>query len=99
MHHGEVDACVVMHQRAVPEPVNQFIKIRRLYDIMEGIAGMVYVAMSIGDSQQVQVMVTQHSDCIVTQVPDESQRFEVSRATVDDVSDKPELVLVGIKLY
>ena len=92
MHH-EVLALRV-RERACDQPLEQRVTIARGEQLIERI-GAAAPLRAVRDREQVQVVVAEHHDGVVTEGAHEAQRLERSRATVDEVAHEPQPVAVG----
>ena len=80
-----------MAQRLAPKPVKQRIPIRRIQDVVEGIA-LAALAEAFRGHQQRKVMIPKDGDRRRSQVTYETQSLQRTRTAIDEVADQPELV-------
>ena len=71
--------------------MQQFVAVRCRQDFVQGVA-LVCTAIAFGECQQMQVMVAEHADRGIAEVPDEAQHAERIRPAVDQVADEPQAV-------
>ena len=96
MHHHDGQIRMLRQQRAVAQPIQQLVPIRRIHQALQ-LVFLLERCNPIGDSQQVQVVVAEHGDGAVAQPFDKTQGIEGVRAAGDQIAAEPEHVLVGIE--
>ena len=85
-----------MQQRLAAQPGQQFRRIRRIQNVIDGVV-VATLGKTFGDSEQVQVMVAQHGDRAVTQRFDEAQRGQRLGTAIDQIADEPETIAAAIE--
>src|SRR3546814_13319698 len=78
-----------MNQGAVAQPVDQFLRVGRTKDVVDGV-GFSRLFDPRRNSQQMQVVVAQNGDGTIAKVHDCSTRTQRVRSPVDPVAGKPE---------
>ena len=96
MHQQRVDAGLIMGQRPVAQPVDQFTCVAGSEYRCEVLAGNRYITPQC-ERQQMQVVIAEYRYCHLAEIVDQAQYSECIGAAIDQVSDKPELVGGGIE--
>ncbi len=97
MHHHDGQVGVLRQQRAVAQPLQQFVPIRGVHQLLQPVF-LLERGYPVGDRQQVQIVVAEHGDGTVAQPFDEAQGVERVRAAGDQIAAQPEYVVSGIEL-
>ena len=84
-------------QRLLAQPVEQFITVRRVQDVIKRIVLAPPLFNPLGDHQQIEVVVSQHGNRRRTERFDQAQSFQRLRAAIDEVADEPQAVLCQIE--
>src|SRR5690606_18678852 len=87
MHHKMLVR--IMGQGTMAQPVHQGVSIRRGKDVVVRV-GLAGLAQAGHDAKQVKIVVAKHTDSIVAEGHDLSQGIQGVRATVDEITGKPE---------
>jgi hypothetical protein len=77
-----------MHQGTRAQPVDQFATIRRTEDVVEGITAA-RMTDTCRHREQMQFVVSQHSDSHISQSLHETQHFQRTRTTIDEIAGEP----------
>ncbi len=86
-----------VQQRAVPQPVEQLVAIRRGQHLVERVA-LLGGRDPGGAGQQVQVVIAEHHRGGVTEVAGPAQHVERAWAAVDQIADQPQVIGPGPEL-
>ncbi len=97
MHHHDGQVGVFGQQRALAQPLQQFVPIRRIHQALQ-LVFLLERCNTIGHRQQVQVVVTEYGNGTVAQILDESQCVERVWAAGDQIAAEPEHIIFGIEL-
>ena len=97
MDHGEAETLVVVEQRLVAQPEEEFLAIMGLEDTGQGILFAESQGAG-GCGQEMQVVVAQDADGGVTQATHEAQQAQGVRPAVDQIARKPEAIDGGIEV-
>ncbi len=81
-------------QRPVDQPVEQLVAIRRAQNLIECV-GSSLAPRAVCDCKQMQVMIAEHNDGVVSERPDVANDLERARPAVYEIADEPELIAVG----
>ena len=73
MHHQV--AAIKMNQLAASQPIEQLITIRRIENLLDGVA-LAGLAHAFGNSEQMQVMIAEYDRRAITEAANESQAFQ-----------------------
>ena len=84
-------------QFLLPQPVQQFVAVRRIQNLVERIA-LVHTSKAFGQRQQVQIVVAEHADGGITQISDGPQHGQRIRSAIDQIADKPQPVGCRVEL-
>jgi hypothetical protein len=74
----------------MPQPVDQFLGIRRIQDVVQSV-GLAWFFHTCGHGQQMQVVVAQDRNRLVAERDDRAQGIERTGAPIDEVAGEPEL--------
>ena len=96
MHH-EIAVPIEVRERARKEPLEQRIPVGSREHLIQGI-GAASAAAAEGDGEQMQVVVSQHDECVICQRTHEPERLERIRAAVDQIADEPQAIAVRREL-
>ena len=80
-----------MQQALVAQPVQQFVAVRRVENLVQRI-GAVQLRHAFRDGEQMQVVVAEHGDRAVAQRLDQPQHLQRTRSAVHQVADQPQPV-------
>jgi len=95
VHHQEV--AIAPSQFLLPQPVQQFIPVGRIQDLIKRIA-LVRPSEALGQRQQVQVVVAEHADGGIPQFFDCAQHRQRIRSAIDQIAHKPQPVCRRVEL-
>jgi len=91
--HQQIPPRVMDSEILLQVPVNQFIAVRRLEYLRQGILAP-WAVTAERHGQEVHVVVAQGDQGVITQGADQAQGFQGAGPAVDDVTDEPEAVAV-----
>ena len=97
MDHGIAEAFVVIEQRLVAQPEEEFLAIVGLQDTGQGIL-LAEGQGAGGRGQEMKVVVAQDADGGVTQAAHEAQQAQGVRPAIDQIARKPEAIDGGIEV-
>ena len=97
MDHGEAETLVVVEQRLVAQPEEEFLAIMGLEDTGQGILFAEGQGAG-GRGREMQVVVAQDADGGVTQATHKAQQAQGVRPAIDQIARKPEAIDGGIEV-
>lgn len=92
MYQGDVALFVIVHQLLLAQPLEQFLAIRCVEDLAQGI-GLLQALDIAPDGQQVQVVIAQHAHQGVAHGIKKAQGFQRLWAAVDQIANQPQAIL------
>src|SRR5712691_5895312 len=87
----------MVQQGSVAQPRKEVVTIGGCEHIRKGILGLA-ASLTIRDGQEMEIVVAQYRDGTVPQCLDKPQYLQRLRATVHEITSKPELVACAIKM-
>ncbi len=94
MHEQIAVLRVEMQKRARDQPLEQFVAITGLEDLIERVR-LALAATAEGNREKVQVVIAEHDDGVVGEGAHVAQDLQRARPAVDQVADEPETIAVG----
>jgi len=88
--------CGDVHQRPVPQPVEQAVAVGRGDHALERVV-FASLDRALSKRQQMQIVVAEHGHRAITQIPYEAQCSERGRAAVDEVAHEPQAIFRAIE--
>jgi len=89
MHHDGVTLAV--KQGPLDEPVDEYVAIRRVKNVVERIASSRFTCPSAA-LDEMEVVITENCDRARAEPSNEAQHFERARPAIHEVADKPQAI-------
>jgi len=85
-----------VRHRPVPQPVEQAVAVGRGDHVPERVV-FASLDRALSKRQQMQIVVAEHGQCAITQIPYEAQCSERGRTAVDEVAHEPQAIFRAIE--
>jgi hypothetical protein len=97
VHEQRVEVCVIVSQRLMPQPGNQFVAVGCVENLTERLKTFALAHLAGRKGEQVQIVIAKHGNRRVTERFYKSECFQRFGPAVDEVTRKPERVVGGVE--
>ena len=83
---ARIEVLVVMSEWAVPQPINEFVQVRRAQYFFQCFKAAAKIERLARECKQVQIVITQNRYSGITETSNEAQRFQGFWPAVDQIA-------------